>query len=81
MGTPIYNHTNNRLVTSADPSQIKKNSCTTQHQVFLKEEQIKVKRIENKAEHERRQQQLVYEQGPDQAEEMEDELAKQKARF
>jgi len=75
-----------RFIASADGEQIKQHRFTegesaSKHQLFLKEEQIKIKRIENKAMQERRQQELVYEQGPDQAQEMENELAMQKARF
>lgn len=40
-----------------------------------------MKRVMNKKAHERRQQDLVNEQGLDQVEEMENDLAVQKARF
>ena len=48
-----------RIIASADPGQIAQNRFTDgekgpQHQLFLKDEQIRIKRIENKAYHDRR---------------------------
>lgn len=66
-----------------DPSVIAKNrvDSTVQHEVFLKSDQKEMKRVMNKKAHEKRQQDLVYENGLDQVEEMENDLAIQKARF
>ena len=51
------------------------------HEIFLKDEQKDFKKIMNRGAFERRQQEIVYDQGRDQVEEMESDLAQQKARY
>lgn len=44
-------------------------SNAVKHETFLKEDQIEFKKVMNREQHSQRQQELVYEQGPDDAEE------------
>ena len=71
-------------LTQADADQVVRRnrvSNAVTHDVYLKEEQIAMKRLMNKEMNERRQQELVLEQGADNMQEFEDNLAHQKARF
>ena len=71
----------NPLYAFADSIKSNRVDPSIEHEVFLKTDQKEMQKIMNKKIHEERQQNIVNEQGLDQVEEMENDLAQQKARF